>query len=101
MGSFLAVFKKFGNVPSPGILSFPEPGYTLALDFANAGTKTEKLFSSLDRIIEEAGGRLYPAKDSKMSANQFMSYYPKFEQFKKWIDPKFSSSFLRRVTTYD
>lgn len=101
MGSFLAVFKKFGNVPSPGLLSFPEPGYTLALDFANAGSKTEKLFSSLDRIIEEAGGRLYPAKDSKMSANQFMSYYPKFEQFKKWIDPKFSSSFLRRVTTYD
>ncbi len=97
MSSFLAVLKKFGDVPSPGILSFPEPGYTLALDFANMGPKTDKLFQILDRIVDDAGGKLYPAKDSKMDPRQFKNYYPEFEDFKQWMDPNISSSFIRRV----
>ena len=101
MSSFLAVLKKFGNVPSPGMMSFPEPGYTLALDFANLGQKTDKLFEILDRIVDDAGGRLYPAKDSKMNEMQFKNYYPQFEKFKPWIDPRISSSFIRRVVKND
>ena len=101
MSSFLAVLKKFGNVPSPGMMSFPEPGYTLALDFANLGQKTDKLFQILDRIVDDAGGKLYPAKDSKMLPHQFKNYYPQFEEFKPWMDPGISSSFIRRVVNHD
>jgi len=101
LGSFLAVLKKFGDMPSPGLLSFPTPGYTLALDFANQGQETDKLFSVIDRIVDDTGGRLYAAKDSKMSARQFQEYYPQFQSFKQWMDPGISSSFIRRVTHHE
>lgn len=101
LGSFLAVLKKFGDISSPGLLSFPAPGYTLALDFANNGQETAKLFAVIDRIVDDCGGRLYPAKDSKMSARQFHEYYPQFQSFKQWMDPGLSSSFIRRVTNHE
>lgn len=97
-GSFLAVLKKFGEVGSPGLLSFPQPGYTLALDFPNRGQSTARLFRSLDQVVFDAGGRLYPAKDSHMSAEMFQKSYPRWEEFLKYKDPKFSSSFLRRIS---
>ena len=80
------------------MLSFPEEGYTLALDFGNKGEKTVSLLKKLEDIVTKAGGRIYPAKDSLMSKESFLKYYPNFEEFKKYIDPKFSSSFIRRVT---
>ena len=58
-GSFLGVLKTFGNLPAKGMMSFPMEGITLALDFRNQGEKTLKLFSTLDKIIAEAKGRLY------------------------------------------
>ena len=97
-GSFLAVMKTFGEIPSRGILSFPRPGITLALDFPNRGIKTLRLFNQLDRIVAEAGGRLYPAKDSRMSGSFFRQSFPEWESFSKFIDPAFSSSFWRRVS---
>jgi FAD/FMN-containing dehydrogenase len=97
-GSFLAVLKTFGDVKSPGVLSFPRPGVTLALDFPNNGVETLKLLDDLDRIVLEAGGRVYPAKDARMSAKAFTSSYPAWKDFAKYIDPAFSSSFWRRVT---
>ncbi len=97
-GSFLAVLKVTGDVPSPGMLSFPRPGVTLALDFPIKGDSTFALFRSLDEIVRQAGGRLYPAKDACMSAEDYQTFYPNWREFSQYIDPAFSSSFWRRVT---
>src|SRR5690606_11063581 len=75
-GSFLAVLKTFGNRPTVGMLSFPQPGVTLALDFPNHGTRTLALFERLDTIVRQAGGRIYPAKDARMPRELFESGYP-------------------------
>lgn len=97
-GSFLAVLKTFGRVSSPGLLSFPTPGTTLALDVPNRGDVTLKLMARLDAIVLEAGGRLYPAKDGRMPADMFQSGYPAWEEFAKHVDTGFSSHFWRRVS---
>lgn len=97
-GSFLAVLKTFGDQASPGWLSFPAPGATLALDFANRGAKTLRLLADLDAIVREAGGRLYPAKDGRMSADMFQAGYPQWERVEALRDPAITSAFWRRVT---
>ena len=97
-GSFLAVLKHFGNLPSPGLLSFPRPGVTLALDFPHRGNCTLALLERLDDIVVEAGGAVYPAKDARMSAQRFRIYFPEVEKFTRYVDSSFSSSFWRRVT---
>ncbi|HWB48544.1 MAG TPA: FAD-binding oxidoreductase [Stellaceae bacterium] len=96
-GSFLAVLKTFGDRPSPGMLSFPRPGTTLALDFPNRGASTLALFVRLDAIVREAGGRLYPAKDGRITAEMFRAGYPDWGDFARHVDPAFSSRFWRRV----
>ncbi|MEZ2419345.1 FAD-dependent oxidoreductase [Luteibacter sp. RCC_6_2] len=96
-GSFLAVLKQFGSVPSPGMLSFVRPGTTLALDFANGGPKTFSLLDKLDALVSAAGGAVYPAKDARMSSANFRTYFPYWKDFMPFIDPSFSSSFWRRV----
>lgn len=98
LGSFLAVLKMFGDLSSPGMLSFPQPGVTLALDFPNEGKRTFALLDQLDEIIRENGGRVYPAKDARMSEASFKTFYPQWQEFAEYIDPRFSSSFWRRVT---
>jgi FAD/FMN-containing dehydrogenase len=95
---FLSVLKKFGAVQSAGMLSFPRAGGTLALDFPYQGTKTLKLLDGLDGVVLGAGGAVYPAKDARMSSENFQKYYPQWKEFASFIDPKFSSSFWRRVT---
>ena len=96
-GSFLAVLKTFGDLPSPGLLSFPRHGVTLAIDFSNKGASTLALLSRLDRIVMAAGGRLYPAKDGRMPSDVFRAGYPMIERFEPWIDPGCSSNFWRRI----
>jgi len=96
--SFLAVLKVFGDVSSPGMLSFPRPGVTLALDFPFRNERTLNLLSQLDDIVRAHGGVLYPAKDARMSEANFQAFYPQWREFAQYIDPKFSSSFWRRVT---
>jgi hypothetical protein len=98
---FLNVFKKFGDVPSPGMLSFPRPGVTLALDFPYRGPKTLALLEQLDQIVRDVHGAVYPAKDARMSPESFACYYPNWKRFEQYIDPKFSSDFWRRVTRAD
>jgi FAD/FMN-containing dehydrogenase len=97
-GSFLAVLKQFGTVTSPGMLSFPRPGVTLALDFPNKGARLERLFEALDRIVSGAAGAVYPAKDGRMPGELFRSGYTRWQEFSQYIDPACSSSFWRRVT---
>lgn len=97
-GSFLAVLKTFGELSSPGLLSFPMPGMTLALDFPNRGSVTLALFDRLDAIVGAVGGRLYAAKDARMAGDFFRRSYPRFNEFTRFVDPKFSSDFWRRVT---
>jgi FAD/FMN-containing dehydrogenase len=97
LGSFLAVLKRFGDLPSVGLLSFPRVGVTLALDFPNRGERLERLLRTLDAIVAEAGGRIYPAKDGRMPGSLFRSGFPQWEQFRRFIDPACSSNFWRRV----
>lgn len=96
-GSFLAVLKTFGDVPSEGLLSFPMPGTTLALDFPNKGLATEKLFATLDKIVLEAGGRLNPSKDARMTREMFENTFLNRDEFEKFRDPKFESQMSRRL----
>jgi hypothetical protein len=79
------------------MLSFPRPGLTLAVDFGFRGPGTLRLLDDLDAIVRESGGAVYPAKDARMSAASFRSFFPEYESFSRLVDPKFSSSFWRRV----
>ena len=97
-GSFLSVLKSLGPLRSGGLISFEGPGVSLALDFPNRGAATLELLDRLDRIVMQAGGKIYPAKDGRMSATAFQSGYPQWRQLEAQRDPLFSSSFWRRVT---
>ncbi len=96
-GSFLAVLKNFGEKASPGWMSFPMPGTTLALDFPNRGPATESLLKDLYRITANARGRLYPAKDGCSPPNSLRDGYPNFTRFKALIDPGLDSIMARRL----
>lgn len=86
--SFLAVLKKLGT--GSGLLSFPLPGHTLALDFPI----TKDLFAfldELDRLVIAAGGRLYLAKDARQSRATFEASYSelaRFRDIRRSIDPR-------------
>lgn len=96
-GSFLAVLKTFGNRQPVGMMSFPQPGVTLALDFPNKGERTLKLLTRLDAIVRVAGGRLYLAKDARMPRDLFEAGYPRLAEFLKYRDPGISSALSRRL----
>jgi hypothetical protein len=96
-GSFLAVLKTFGNRQPVGMLSFPQPGVTLALDFPNHGERTHKLFERLDAIVGGAKGRVYLAKDARMPRELFETGYPRLDEFMKYRDPGISSGLSRRL----
>ena len=95
--SFLTVLKTFGTLQSPGLLSFPMEGATLALDFCNRGTDTFALFERLDAIVRDAKGRLYAAKDGRIPQDMWTIGYPEFERFLTCTNSSFSSDFLRRI----
>ena len=98
--SFLAVLKKMGP-GSGGWLSFPQPGYTLALDIPYRA-ETPDLVARLDALVTAAGGRVYLAKDSLLTAETFRQMYPRWTEFaalKSKIDPeqKLVSDLARRL----
>lgn len=85
--SFLAVLKKLGH--GDGLLSFPLPGYTLALDFPVKGDILNFL-DEIDRLVVAASGRLYLAKDARQSRATFEAGYPalpRFNAIRKSLDP--------------
>jgi FAD/FMN-containing dehydrogenase len=95
--SLLTTLKKFGETRSRGLLSFPRPGFTLAMDFPYHGERTLRFLDSLDELIRGCGGAVYPAKDARMSPQSFAAYFPRWSEFSRLVDPRFSSSFWRRV----
>ena len=96
-GSFLAVLKTFGERSGPGMLSFPRPGVTLALDFPNRGRRTLSLMERMDAHVRAAGGCLYAAKDARMPVDLFESGYPRLDYFRQFRDPGVSSALSRRL----
>lgn len=77
----LAVLKGFGPA-NDNLLSFPQAGLTLAMDFA-ASPATLALFARLDDIVVAHGGRLYLAKDACMSRDTFLHGYPHWQRFQE------------------
>lgn len=96
-GSFLAVLKQFGERSSAGMLGFPRPGTTLALDFPNLGGPTRALLARLDAIVGAAGGGLYPAKDARMPRSLFERAQPRLAEFRRHRDPGTCSGLSRRL----
>ena len=99
--SFLAVLKRLG-AKGKGMLSFPMAGYTLALDLPIRDKGLFSLLDKLDKIVLQHGGRVYLAKDARLSAESFQAMYPRHEEWlkiKTEIDPqhRFSSSMSRRL----
>lgn len=99
-GSFLAVLKTFGERQPQGMLSFPMPGLTLALDFPNRGDRTHRLFDELDAVVSAAKGRLYMAKDARMPRELFEQGYPRILEFRRFMDPGMSSAMSRRLLNH-
>ena len=89
----------FGEILSPGLLSFPRKGTTLALDLPNRGDSTRRLLGAMTDVVMQAGGRLYPAKDATMTADVFQAGYPEWRSVEALRDRKIMSDFWRRVTT--
>ena len=99
--SFLAVLKRFG-AQGKGMLSFPTSGYTLALDLPIRDKGLFSLLDKLDHIVLHHGGRVYLAKDARLSAESFKTMYSLHDEWlkiKNAIDPnhRFSSSLSRRL----
>ncbi|HEY3292455.1 MAG TPA: FAD-binding oxidoreductase [Candidatus Nanopelagicaceae bacterium] len=79
--SFLGVLKRFGK-GSRGHLSFPTPGWTLALDIPAQIDNLEQALNSLDSQLCARGGRIYLIKDARLKADFVPLMYPRLEEWR-------------------
>lgn len=98
--SFLNVFKLFGP-GNDAPLSFPMAGWNVAMDFPNKPGVNDFL-NELDDRVMEFGGRVYTAKDSRVSAERFHAMYPRIDEWialRRKADPHgvFASDMARRL----
>ena len=98
--SFLNVLKRFGKA-SQAPLSFPQPGWTITVDFPIRRGLAE-FCDRLDEQVLDAGGRLYLAKESRTSAATLHRMYPRIDEWRKTraaADPDgiFASDLSRRL----
>lgn len=87
---YLAVLKRFG-APSGGMLSFPMPGWTLAVDLPAATPGLGAALRHADELVVQAGGRVYLAKDARLGAEMLPAMYPALDRFmeiRSRVDPQ-------------
>ena len=90
LASFLAVLKRFG-AGNAAPLSFPQAGWTLALDLPVGSSALPGVLDDLDEMIVAARGRVYLAKDARLGAERVAVMYPRVDEFlkiKSRVDPK-------------
>ncbi|GAA5130529.1 FAD-binding oxidoreductase [Alloalcanivorax gelatiniphagus] len=98
--SCVNVLKRLGAA-NDGLLSFPQPGWTMAADFP-VREGLDELLDALDAIVLAAGGRLYLAKDGRMTPRTLEASYPRLDEFRRIrqdVDPQgiFTSDLARRL----
>jgi len=85
--SFLCVIKDCG-AEGKGMLSFPRPGISIAMDFPVHPEKTQTLVDRLNELVIAEGGRIYLAKDAFTQPDHFQTMEPRLELWnavrRKW-----------------
>ncbi len=103
--SFVAVLKRFES-SNDGMLSFPMPGWTLAVDVSAARHGLAEMLDELDRMVVDVGGRVYLAKDSRVAPDLFTAMYPRLDEWRAVqasLDPhgRMQSDLARRLGITD